>query len=205
MFQIKKGNYNSIAKLLAECFIEDQLVIMQIKRIKNPEIFLEKLFLLQLPILRKTCDLYSLDENLHSIIAGYEKKKYNPFLVIILSIMCQFRLLHYFNRSDLKLYTENCKNTYKNIDTNWHSEFIKGNYYYIKLIAIVKVYRGKGIFSKLIMPIIRYCNKKSIPIILETNTAENIPIYRHYGFELVKTITGKEADFYQYCFIKYPS
>lgn len=116
--------------------------------------------------------------------------------------MGQFKLLHSVNVTDLKIYTKNCKDASKNVDLNWHREFIKGNYYHIKIVAVAKEYRGQGIFRKLIMPIINSCDENSIPIILETNTVENIPIYQHFGFELVKTINDEE-DFCQYCFIKH--
>lgn len=204
MIKIEKEHYNSTAKLLAECFLEDQLVEKQTKGIANPEIFLEKLFLLQLPVLQKAYEMNSLDDNLSSVIVGYEKKKYNPFRVIWLSILCQFKLLHTISAGDRKLYAENGRAALKNVDLKWYSEFVKGNYYYIKIIAIAKDSRKRGIFRQLMMPIISYCDEKSIPIILETNTAENVPVYQHFGFELVKTIPEEKTDFCQYCFIKQP-
>lgn len=147
---------------------------------------------------------YSLDENLKSLLVGYEKKKYSLFREIILSVLSQIKLLNSINGSDLKIFAQNSKNAMKSVDLKWHREFIKGNYYYIKIIAIAKDYRGRGIFRKLMMPIIHKCNKKFIPIILETNTPENIPIYQHYGFELIRTIPENKTGFCQYCFIKQP-
>lgn len=204
MIKIEKEHCNSIAKLLTECFLEDELIIKQIKGIENPEIFLEKLFLAQMPILYKTCEMNSLDEHLNSVIIGYEKKKYNFFRVLILSLLGQSKLTQLMNGSDLRLYMENCKEALKSVDLKWQKEFCRGNYYYIKIIAIAKESRGKGKFRELMMPIISRCKDKSIPIILETNTAENIPIYEHFGFELVKTISKEGTDFCQYCFIKRP-
>lgn len=204
MISISKEHLISIAKLLADCFKEDQLVIKQTKGIENPKEFLEKLFLLQLPILQKTCEMYALDSNLNSVIIGYEKKKYKPRKVLLLSILCQFQLSHSLKSSDLKFYAKNLKDASKSIDLNWQREFIKGNYYYIKVIAIAKSSRRKGVFRALITPIINYCMEKNIPIVLETNTPENVPIYKHFGFELIKTIPEKGTDFCQYCFIKLP-
>ncbi|WP_099467570.1 hypothetical protein [Konateibacter massiliensis] len=76
MIKIEKEHYNSIAKLLSECFLEDELVVRQIKGIANPENFLEKLFLLQMSVFHKTHEVNSLDDNLNSVIIGYEKKRY---------------------------------------------------------------------------------------------------------------------------------
>ncbi len=204
MIKIEKIHYNILAKLLVECFLEDQLVLKQIKGIENQKEFLEKLFLSQMFVLNKTCEIYSLDENLNSLLVGYEKKKYSLFREIILSVLCQIKLLNSINGSDLKIFAQNSKKAMESVDLKWHREFIKGNYYYIKIIAIAKEHRGRGVFRKLMMPIIHKCNEKFIPIILETNTPENIPIYEHYGFELIRTIPENKTGFCQYCFIKQP-
>ena len=202
MISILEEHFDSMAKLLADCFIDDELVVKQTKGIENPKEFLEKLFLLQMPVLQKTCEMYSLDENLNSVIIGYEKKKYRPMKTLLLGILCQFKLSHMLKSDDLKLYTQNLNDASKSIDLKWQKEFIKGNYYYLKVIAIAESSRKKGTFRALITPIINYCEEKHIPIVLETNTPENVPIYQHFGFELVKTIQEKGTDFCQYCFIK---
>ncbi len=204
MIKIEKEHYHSIARLLAECFLEDELVVKQIKGIENPKEFLEKLFFSQMPVLHKTCEMNSLDDGINSVIAGYEKKKYKPIRVLLLSILCQFKLSNSIKGSDLKLYVQNCREALKCVDLKWHRKFVKGNYYYIKIIAIAKSSRGKGSFRALLMPVINHCKEKTIPIVLDTNTAENVPIYQHFGFELIKTIPEKETGFCQYCFIKQP-
>ena len=204
MIKIEEKHYHSIARLLTECFLEDQLVTKQLTGIEKPVEFLEKLFLLQMPILHKTNEMYSLNDSMSSVIVGYERTKNKPIQVLLLSILCQFKLSKSINSNDIKKYAQNCKAALKDIDLKWQKKYVRGNYYYIKIIAIAKGNRGKGDFRALISPIINACKEKSIPIVLETNTAENIPIYQHFGFELVKTISEKDTDFCQYCFIKQP-
>jgi hypothetical protein len=204
MKTITKENYRAITKLLTGCFLEDELVVKQTKGIVNTESFLEKLFFLQMTILHKTCEIKTLDDSMNSVIIGYEKKKYKPILVLFLSILCQFKLSLVIKSSDLKLFIKNCKETLQCVNLNWTKDYVEDNYYCIKIIAIEKNSRGKGIFRALIMPVIDYCKEKHIPIILETNTAENVPIYQHFGFEMIKMIPDKGSNFCQYCFIKQP-
>ncbi|QHQ62636.1 GNAT family N-acetyltransferase [Anaerocolumna sedimenticola] len=204
MIRISKEHFDSIAKLLTDCFMEDQLVIKQTKGIENPKEFLHNLFFLQIHVFHKTCEMYCLDDNLNSVIIGYEKNKYKPLKVLILSILSQFKLSRLLKSSDFKLYSQNLKDTSKSINLKWQKEFIKGNYYRLEVIAIAENNRKKGIFRALITPIIDYCKEISIPIVLETTTPENVPIYQHFGFELVKTIPEKGTGFCQYCFIKQP-
>lgn len=148
--------------------------------------------------------MFSLDDSFNSVIIGYEKNKYKKFRMLFLSILCLFKFLRSVKGSDYKIYTKNGKEVIKSIDLKWHNEFVRGNYYYIKTIAISKNNRGKGIFRELIMPIINHCKEINIPIVLETTTLENVPIYKHFGFKLVKTISKDGADLSQYCFIKQP-
>ncbi|NLF48012.1 MAG: GNAT family N-acetyltransferase [Clostridiales bacterium] len=204
MTKIHMEQYPRLAKLLTDCFFEDRLVSGQIRGIEEPEIFLEKLFLMQIPVFDKTCEMNTLDDNLDSLIIGYEKKKFNQTKLILLSIFYQLKFRNELNGSDLKIYKENGKAVLRDLDLKWYKEFIKGNYYYIKAIAIKKGSRGKGVFRQLITPVVDYCNENSLPIILETNTSENVPVYRHFGFELVKTIKNKGGDFCQYCLIRKP-
>lgn len=204
MIKIDEAHYNVIAKLLTECFLEDQLILKQLNGIERYDEFLEKLFLSQISVLNNTCEIHLLDDNFKSVLVGYEKKKYSFIRDIVLSVLCQIKLLNSINSNDLKIFAQNSKEAKNIVDLKWHREYVTGNYYYIKIIAISKECRGRGSFRKLIMPIIYMCNEKAIPIILETNTPENIPIYQHFGFELTRTISESEAGFHQYCFIKKP-
>ena len=175
---------------------------METKGIDNKKIFLENLFMIQLPIFEKTIEVFSLDEKLNSVIIGYEKKNYKNFRALVLNLMASPRVFHALGKKDFKTYSSNVKNALKVTDLKWQKEFIKDNYYYIKSIAIANEERGKGVFRKLITPTLNYCNENNLPIILESNNPNNIPIYEHFGFKLVKTIAKEGIDLKQYCFVK---
>lgn len=204
MIRINENQIESIARLLTKCFINDPLIIMQTKGIDDREKFLKKLFMSQLPIFQKTIEVFSLDDKLNSVIIGYEKKNYKSFRTLILNLMASPRVFRVLGKKDFKIYSSNVKNALKVINLKWQKEFIKSNYYYIKVIAIANEERGKGVFRKLITPTLNYCNENTIPIILESNDPNNTPIYEHFGFKLVKTIAENEIDLRQYCFIKCP-
>lgn len=204
MIRINENQIESTARLLVNCFINDPLSIIETKGIDNKEIFLEKLFINQLRIWKKTIDVFSLDDKVNSVIIGYEKKNYKSFRVLLLTLMSNPRMLRDLGKKDINIYSSNIKNVLKVINLKWQKEFIKGNYYYIKIIAVADENRGKGVFRKLITPTLNYCKEHNIPIILESTNPDNIPIYEHFGFKLVKTIAIDGIDLSQYCFIKYP-
>lgn len=205
MIKINENQIEPIAKLLAECFVDDPLVIMETKGIDNIKVFLEKLFIIQLPVFIKTMDVSSLDDTLNSVIIGYEKNNYNIFRIIILNLLASLKTSHILEKKDLRTYSSNVKIVSKVINLKWQNEFIKGNYYHINILAIRDKERGKGVFRKLITPTLNYCNENNIPIVLESNAPRNIPIYEHFGFKLVKTIEKDGIDLKQYCFIKHPN
>lgn len=54
----------------------------------------------------------------------------------------------------------------------------------------------------LITPSIEFGDKERIPIVLETHNPDNVGLYQHFGFELVKTLTSPETEIKQYCMIR---
>lgn len=205
MIRATQNQIAPIARLLTECFIDDPLTVLQTKGIINEKEFLIKLFQIQLDIFEKTRDVYLLDDKVNSVIIGYEKKKSKWLKQIILSVQASIKLRHHMEKNVYELYSKNVKTVSKEIDLNWQKLFIKRNFYHINVIAVAPEVRGKGNARALITPILNYCKENNLPRILETVNSSQIEMYRHLGFELVKTISGRISGLNQYCFIKYPS
>ncbi|MCM1566674.1 MAG: GNAT family N-acetyltransferase [Dehalobacter sp. 4CP] len=203
MIRITENQIEPVAKLLTECFIDDPLTVLQIKGIIYQEEFLTKLFQIQLGVFVKTRDVYSLDDKSNSVIIGYEKKKLKMLKQIILSIQATQKIRKQVSKEDFELYANNVRSVSKAINLNWHKQFIKKNYYHINVVAVAHEERGKGKLRALITPIVENCQEKGIPIILETDNSNHIPMYEHMGFQLIKTMEDSRIGLNQYCFIKY--
>jgi predicted acetyltransferase len=160
---------------------------------------------MQLSVLNKTAGVFTLDESLTSVIIGYEKRGYSNLKMAVLSLLSLSQIARSIGKNDFKTYATNVKSISKALDLKWHHRHIKGNYYRINIVAVSKEERGKGVFRKLIIPIIDYCNNNRIPVILESNNSGTTLIYEHFGFKLVETIAKEGVDLSQYCFIKYPN
>lgn len=206
MIRVTKNQIEPVAKLMAECFMDDPLVMMQTKGISKEKEFLENLFLCQLYALEKTADVYSSDDKCKSVLIRYEKRRLFTWMKLLMrNIQLSSKIRRLVGKEDLKIYLKNLKEVSKIVDLKWQNQFVKKDYYRINIIAIAQEERGKGVFRALIMPIIDKCNKNNTPIILETNDSKNIAIYEHFGFNLVKTIPYQGSELSQYCFIKYPN
>ncbi len=55
--------------------------------------------------------------------------------------------------------------------------------------------QGKHLVSKLLKPMLEYCEQSGRPVFLETHSEKNVGIYGHFGFEVVSdgTIPGTDV------------
>jgi predicted acetyltransferase len=51
-----------------------------------------------------------------------------------------------------------------------------------------------GYVSKLIKPMLKRINEEGFPVYLETQNEKNVPLYEHYGFEVVEATTYPNTD-----------
>jgi ribosomal protein S18 acetylase RimI-like enzyme len=62
-------------------------------------------------------------------------------------------------------------------------------YMYLLLLGVKREHQGKGIGGSLLRPLMAECDAQNLPIFLETETEENVKMYEHFGFKLIKKIT----------------
>ena len=201
MKRISDDQKEPVARLLAECFIDEPVTAYQIRGIENEHDFLTKLFSMQLEIYSKTKDVFVMDESITGVIIGAEKKKTKWYREFFASISASSKLRQDISKTVYKTYTNNLKAVLKEIDLSWQKEFVHTNYYHLNIMAVESKQRGKGYAKKLITPIIDRCKDKNIPITLETANKDQIGLYEHFGFDLVKTINGDQTGINQYCFL----
>lgn len=70
--------------------------------------------------------------------------------------------------------------------------------WYLYNLSVRSAAQGKGIATKLMSPMLHFCDEEKMLIYLETNKQTNVPMYRHYGFELRETnlIPGSSVEHY---------
>ena len=63
---------------------------------------------------------------------------------------------------------------------------LTGHYdWYLFNLSIKREAQGKGIASKLMRPMLSFCDDERMVAYLETHKAANVGLYRHYGFDLL--------------------
>jgi ribosomal protein S18 acetylase RimI-like enzyme len=83
-------------------------------------------------------------------------------------------------------------------------EFTDNYDWYLYNLSIKKDAQGKGIASKLLRPMLRFCDEEKMIAYLETNKESNVELYKHYHFDLKKEELIPKTTVTHYAMIRYP-
>ena len=94
--------------------------------------------------------------------------------------------------------------TYENYAMNLKKEFTDNYDWYLYNLSIKKDAQGKGIGSKLIRPMLQFCDDEKMVAYLETNKEKNVGLYQHYGFALKREEVIPGTPVTHYAMVRYP-
>lgn len=77
--------------------------------------------------------------------------------------------------------------------------------WYLYNISINRNAQGRGIASKLLRPMLDFCDDEQMVSYLETNSEKNVKIYEHYGFELKKSAQLPKSNVTHYAMLRDPA
>ncbi len=66
-----------------------------------------------------------------------------------------------------------------------HKNHASGPHYYLDNLGVLASARGKGLSSKLIRPFLERADSQKVVAYTDTVTKSNVPLYEHFGFDLV--------------------
>ena len=199
----KYEDIEAIGKLILEGFVDDPKMEYQLRNLERKQYILKTIAESQVREFLEKGEVYTVD-NCTGAILGYNSKNvdFNRFIEILTTM----------NNELLKILTEDemqmlisASQDLSNVDNLMWLNEISGEYYHLMTIVIDKQFRGRGIFRKLISPLLKECDEKKLPILLETHNKENLDIYKHFGFQIVKEFEDEKLDFRQYCMVRQPN
>ena len=94
--------------------------------------------------------------------------------------------------------------TYEKYAMNLKKEFTDNYDWYLYNLSIKKDAQGKGIASKLMRPMLNFCDDERMVAYLETNKASNVGLYTHYGFDLMKEEEIPTTPVTHYSMVRHP-
>ena len=95
--------------------------------------------------------------------------------------------------------------TYENYAMNLKKEFTDNYDWYLYNLSIKKDAQGKGIASKLMRPMLNFCDDERMVAYLETNKESNVSLYNHYGFTLKKEEVIPKTTVTHYAMVRQPN
>ena len=95
--------------------------------------------------------------------------------------------------------------TYETYAMNLKKEFTDNYDWYLYNLSIKKSAQGKGIASKLMRPMLDFCDDEKMVAYLETNKDTNVGLYQHYGFELMKEEIIPKTPVTHYAMVRHPN
>ena len=95
--------------------------------------------------------------------------------------------------------------TYENYAMNLKKEYTDNYDWYLYNLSIKKSAQGKGLASKLMRPMLEFCDAEKMVAYLETNKESNVGLYRHYGFDLMREELIPKSPVTHYSMVRYPA
>ena len=94
--------------------------------------------------------------------------------------------------------------TYETYAMNLKKEFTDNYDWYLYNLSIKKDAQGKGIASKLMRPMLQFCDDERMVAYLETNKEANVGLYQHYGFDLMNEALIPASPVMHYAMVRSP-
>ena len=94
--------------------------------------------------------------------------------------------------------------TYENYAMNLKKGFTDNYDWYLYNLSVKKDAQGKGIASKLMRPMLQFCDDERMVAYLETNKQSNVGLYQHYGFDLMKEDLIPKSPVTHYAMVRKP-
>ena len=94
--------------------------------------------------------------------------------------------------------------TYEKYAMNLKKEFTDNYDWYLFNLSVKKDAQGKGIASKLMRPMLKFCDDEKMVAYLETNKEQNVGLYNYYGFELKKEELIPKTNVMHYAMVRQP-
>ncbi len=102
-------------------------------------------------------------------------------------------------------YSQRMAIVFKPVDED-RKENMKGrDYIYLVIVGVAPQHQGKGLGGKLMRALLTEGDQSGLPIYLETETEENVSLYQHFGFEVIKKTTLPLIDLPMWEMVREPT
>ena len=65
---------------------------------------------------------------------------------------------------------------------------------YLQIIGVARDFQGKGYGGRLLRALLEQCDQEGVPLYLETETEDNVDMYKKFGFRVLQVINLPVLD-----------
>ena len=94
--------------------------------------------------------------------------------------------------------------TYENFAMKLKQTYTDHVDWYLFNLSVSRKAQGKGLATKLMRPMLEFCDRENMVSYLETNKDSNVPLYQHYGFHLAEQQKVPKSDVNHYAMVREP-
>ena len=94
--------------------------------------------------------------------------------------------------------------TYETFAMQLKKKYTNNVDWYLYNLSIKKSAQGKGIASKLLRPMLHFCDQEQMVCYLETNKESNVTLYEHYDFALEEKSLIPKSEVWHYAMTRDP-
>ena len=197
LYMAQKKDLDRLAEISADAYKDYPLHTWLTKGRYDP-VASKLLMLYSLKTMTEDAVIYADSEEMNGFAAwlpfGFTGNKSIPFLMkggMKLFLHAGFGLVG--RLSSYESYAMNLKKQYT------------GHYdWYLFNLSVRRDAQGKGIASKLMRPMLQFCDDERMVAYLETNKDVNVPLYRHYGFDLMREELVPNTPVMHYAMVRRP-
>jgi len=182
-YLVTKKDVGKVIETLMQAFFDDPIWCYFFPELKNRSRFLPKFYNYRVKNGLIDGNIFATSENIEGVV------------IVTQSEYKQFSWLRALKTGGLGLYlaagsqTLNSLREMESLVVAKRNECISEPYWYLGSLAVRPEYQGKGLASKLVRHILELCSSQNILCVLETEDEDLVQMYKHYGFDVVDSIT----------------
>jgi len=184
LYRVQKGDISRVGKVLADAFQRDPLWNKIYEGESNFERKYRAFFEVPVRYCLKYGEVYASSKELEGIVAWVPGKYADMTMWRIIRSGAMGAAIRMGSNASKKMGP-----VFKPITEDRNGHMAGHNFLYLLIVGVATELQGKGFGRQLIDAAIEKSEREGLQLYLETETEENVKMYEHLGFSLLKRIT----------------
>jgi len=184
--RLKRSHAKAAGEMLARAFQDDPLFAYFVPNASQRYRKLPYIFEILIRYDVWYGEAYATSPNLEGVAGWLPSEKAKITLWRIIRAM---DLVILFNYSKVGKEALSRMMSYDDYVSSIHKSHAPFRHWYLYPLGVDPMFQGKGYAGRLLRPMLTRIDRKHLPCYLETQNEKNLPVYQHYGFEIVDEST----------------